>query len=119
MQVLSIQRGQLRAAWSGLWLVQALDEHCLVAIPRLRLAQEVALELVSRIPYSTVFRDAVMSVREDPPRPFVVVHATFDLYRTGEPDISGFAAFIPFPGVPLPPQGVVITRTAQMLRGEV
>jgi hypothetical protein len=117
VSTLDIWRKELRAAWTSMWLVDRIDAHRLVAVPRLRLSQEVALELTSRLSYSTVFADATVCVLDDPPRPFVVVHATFDLYRTGEPDISGFAVLVPSPGAPLPPQAVVIARTAEMLRG--
>lgn len=117
-ETLTIWRGEQRAAWTTLWLVESIDAHRLVAIPRLRLSQEVTLELTSRIPYARVFADATVQVLDDPPRRFVVVHATFDLYRTSEPDISGFAILIPDPSLPRPEPAEVIKRTAKMLRGE-
>jgi hypothetical protein len=118
-QLLNVMRQGKRIAWTSLWLVDEMDEHRLVAIPRLRLSQETTLELTARIPYTTVFENATIQVLNDPPRTFFVVHATFDLYRTGEPDISGFAAIVPAPGVPLPDLSLVISRTAKMLRGEM
>lgn len=117
-QLLNVMRQGKRIAWTSLWLVDEMDGHRLVAIPRLRLSQETTLELTSRIPYATVFAEATMQVLDDPPRTFFVVHATFDLYRTGEPDILGFAAIVQAPGVPLPNPSLVISRTAKMLRGE-
>ena len=104
-------------AWTTLWLVKKYEGHCLVAIPRLRLAQEPCLALTQRIPYQRVFEKATVQLLEDPPREFAVVHATFDLYKTGEADISGFAILVPDPSLPLPPQELVIKLTAAMLRG--
>lgn len=103
-------------AWTQLWLVRSLDDHHLVAVPRLRLSQDTALALTSRIPYQKVFAGATVQVLGDPPREFVVVHASFDLYKSGEPDILGFAILVPDPASPLPPQEGVISMTAAMLR---
>lgn len=114
-----IWRSGQRIAWASMWLVESMDGHRLVAVPRLRLSQEAALELTGRMPYAKVFIDArAYGVMDDPPRPFAVVHATFDLYLTGEPDISNFAILIPDPSLPKPSPAEVIKRTAQMLRGE-
>jgi len=115
---LELLRDGTALAWTTLWLVKAYGGHRLVAIPRLRLDQETCLSLTQRIPYQRVFAGATVQLLEDPPREFVVVHASFDLYKTGEADISGFAILVPDLSLPLPPQELVIKLTAAMLRGE-
>ena len=115
---LIITRDGCTAAWSAEWYIDQIEGHKLLAVPRLRLSHEVALELSQRIPYAHVFRAAIVSLGEDPPRRLVVVHATFDLYRTSEPDISNFAALVPNPESSLPLPSHVIEKTAEMLRGK-
>lgn len=104
-------------AWSSVWATQILEQHLLVAVPRLRLSQEITQSLVARIPYASVFAPAVFVLDGLEPRTFFVVHATFSLYRTGEPDITDFALIAPVPGLPRPSPSQVINQTANMLRG--
>ena len=116
MKTIDITKDNMRIGWAGTWLVDMLDSHSLVAMPRLRLDQETTLALTQRIPYARVFAGATLPLRGEP-RPFVVIAATFDLYRTSEPDISDFAVLLPDRSKPLPPPGLVISKAAAMLRG--
>lgn len=115
MNTLNVMREDQRIAWTGTWLVDSYDGHTLVAIPRLNLDQETTLALSCRLPYPKVFAGAGMRLRGEL-HGFVVIHATFDLYTTGEARISNFAALLPNKSLPLPPPGVVISRTAAMLK---
>jgi len=121
MDTIEIWRDEQRIAWSALWIVDELEGHRLVAVPRLRLSHEAGLELSARLPYSKVFLGARILApgwKDRGNHGFVVVHATFDLYRTGEADLSGFAAMVITPSTVRPPVDKVIRRTAEMLRGE-
>jgi hypothetical protein len=115
---MNIMREDRRLAWAMLWTVANLNGHKLVAIPKLYIEQEPCLDLTNGMPYAQVFKGSTMSVLSLPPREFAVVHANFALYRTAEPLIEDFACIIPEPGQPLPPHHVVITKTADMLRGK-
>lgn len=111
MSRLEVKKGSELLAWTDLSSSEALGDHRVVVAPLLYLSQLVALELASRISYSTVFKSATIDGGE-----FLVVHATFDLYRTGRAAIVGFGALVVGPG-PLPPLPDTIRRTAQMIRG--
>jgi len=111
--MLSIYRHGEVVAWSQLWLIERAGAHTMIAVPRLRLSQVVTLELTQRMPFAKVFEAATI---EGYAGTMFVVHATFDLYRTAEPDISDFAVIMLDPTAPMLPVSQVITRTAKMLK---
>lgn len=116
MRGLRVMKNGECIARTTLWIVDTVGTHTVVAIPRLHLTQELAMLFAAGKTYADVFSGATIALEGQPEQNFVVVHASLDLYRTGDPDISSFAVFIPN-AVPPPSWGAVISKTANMLRG--
>lgn len=116
MEILRVMKNGECIARTTLWIVDTVGTHTVVAIPRLHLTQETALLFGAGKSYAEVFEGATVALAGQPDQNFVVVHASLDLYRTSNPDISSFAVFIPN-AVALPPWSAVITKTSDMLRG--
>ena len=115
MERLVILRDSTEVAWATTWVVDAIAGHDLVAVPRLRLCHELALDLAALVPYAKAF-DGTRLVLRGEPRVFAVIHAGFALYTTAEPDITGFACILPVKGHTPPAFGDVVAKTAKMLR---
>jgi hypothetical protein len=111
---LRIQRGEELLAWSKHHAIDVLEGHTVVVTRCLCLGQTVTLDLVSGLPFAAAFSYAVIT--HPKPQEFVVVHATFELYRTGRPEISDFAVVLPNPEAPAFRAARMIQHTAQMLR---
>jgi len=111
---LNITRGGQRIAWAPLWIVGVHEGHTLIVAPRLHLEQEQALLLSEHTPYAKAFANAVVH-RNGAEHEFMVIHATFTLFRNSVPDIENFAMMIPDLARPLPSPGHVIRHTAEML----
>jgi len=111
---LVISREGNTLAWASTWLVDAIDGHDLIAVPRMLLSQELTLDL-SAVSYGKAFADSTVELRGEP-RSFFVLHSDFALYTTGEALIRNFACILPVEGHPRPPLGDVLSRTANMLR---
>ncbi len=103
-------------AWSTEARTEQLDQHLLVATPRLALSQESALRLAAGWEYDRLFKHATITPGLGMPTPFQIVHGGFELFRNGKPDIVDFACVVLNPLVSAPNMTAVIHRTAEMLK---
>ena len=101
-------------AWTTKWTEKEYQGHKLVAVPVLRLDHSTTSRLAERRPYNDVFADKTIEGKA-----FLVLHADFALFKTGEPEIENFAAIIIDPSLQLPSGVEVIAETARMLRGDL
>lgn len=101
-------------AWATQWLVEAAEDELIYAVPKLYLSQDAAEWLVASQPYDSVFAGAHIHAPSRDSRAFITVHASFELYRTGEPVVVDYAAITV--GRKMPDIRRVISRAAAMLR---
>lgn len=111
---LVISREGNTLAWASTWVVDAIDGHDLIAVPRLSLSQELTLDL-SATSYGRSFADSTVELRGEP-RGFFVLRSDFALYTTGDAAIHNFACILHVEGLPVPQLGDILRRAAIMLR---
>ena len=116
---LAIIRFGEELAWARAWIREDLDDAVILAVPQLFLSQSTTLALAEGTPYQQAFASSDITVRSGTVGEmlgvFLVLHAGFSLYVTGEAEIKNFAVLVPGKGV-LPVMQDVVRRAAEMLR---
>lgn len=93
--ILTIYNDHSQVAHARTWIRDRVQDHTLIAIPRLRLSQEAAMGLMEHgESLLSTFRGSkvVLDGNESMIAPLA---GTFMLPRTGEPDLTDFVAVIP------------------------
>jgi hypothetical protein len=113
MNELELFAGPNKVAWADQARWVDYKDHRIVAAPLLWVEQDLALELVAGKSYAAAFSRSTAQGR-----PVAVLHASFDLYRTGRAAVVDFAALVVSAGPPLPDLYETLARASQLLRGQ-
>jgi len=101
--------------WTQAWVLDRIGDQRLLAVPRLHLAQDPALDLAAGQPYQQVFQDAHVTL-DGQDYALLVLHATFDLWKYGEPDLTQVAFALVHGAFDVSRLASYIQRSAEMLR---
>lgn len=101
-------------AKATLWLRKSMDDHVLLAIPRLRLEQRVAIEIAEGASLLKVFHEATCWI-DGKYLPARVLGGMPELFRTGAPVLVGSIFLLPGRSDP-PRLSTLITSGVRMLR---
>lgn len=93
--ILTIYNDQDHLAHARVWIRDRVQDHTLLAVPRLRLSHEAAMGLMEHgESLLSTFRGSCV-VLDGAEVKIAPLAGTFMLPRTGEPDLTDFVAVVP------------------------
>jgi hypothetical protein len=102
MNVIHLFTPERELGHSGLWLRKNLGKHTLIAIPRLAVAHQSAIELAEGASLLSLFQGSLCDLDGDP-RPVSVLSGHFELFTRGTPTLGEVICFVqgdaPSPGL--------------------
>lgn len=104
--------------FASLWFQQPVRGHNIIAIPRLRLEQDPAMDLAElRINIPQLFKGLRIEDQAtgEPSQMAIAISGTSSLLKTGSPSMVEVILLVPKPGIVLPSLGSIISSGSEML----
>lgn len=108
---MKVIQGGVEVAWTSNWAEHYIEGHQAFVAPKLYLCQDLVHVLVAGISYAAAFLGSTIESK-----PFMVLHAQFDLYMRGEPQLSNFAAILDPHVTSMAELSQLITKTSKLLQ---